>query len=193
MYPINFIRYQIKQIHLKKKNNNNYVKLAYSKMNLPIYINIYISKNNMGIQVQGSFSQFIYSSNLHMFNIKSNHIFISKNNTFFLNSIWGTYRALLKNKIVGVSYGYHVQLNIIGVGFNAILKKSKQKLDYIYFKIGYSHPIIYYIPKDIHIMIKKKKKIDLFGIDLQKLSQIAARLSKLYKKDYYKGKGIIWN
>ncbi|MCC6884381.1 MAG: 50S ribosomal protein L6, partial [Verrucomicrobiales bacterium] len=52
-----------------------------------------------------------------------------------LKALHGTARALISNMVVGVSQGFQKDLEIIGVGFRAVVKGSLLDLS-----LGYSHP-----------------------------------------------------
>ena len=58
--------------------------------------------------------------------------------------MWGTYRSLINNAVLGVTKGHEKNLELSGVGFRASLKG-----DQIIFLLGFSHEIKYTIPKGI--------------------------------------------
>jgi large subunit ribosomal protein L6 len=88
--------------------------------------------------------------------------------------------------VTGVSKGYEKTLEISGVGFKAATQGSNLMLS-----LGFSHPIIYPMPKGIKATVDPKQtQITLKGIDKQLVGQIAANLRNLKKPEPYKGKGI---
>ncbi len=88
--------------------------------------------------------------------------------------------------VTGVSKGYEKTLEISGVGFKAATQGSNLMLS-----LGFSHPIIYPMPKGIKATVDPKQtQITLKGIDKQLVGQIAANLRSLKKPEPYKGKGI---
>jgi large subunit ribosomal protein L6 len=88
--------------------------------------------------------------------------------------------------VIGVSKGYEKTLEISGVGFKAATQGSNLMLS-----LGFSHPIIYPMPKGIKATVDPKQtQITLKGIDKQLVGQIAANLRNLKKPEPYKGKGI---
>ena len=99
----------------------------------------------------------------------------------------GLTRALLANMVKGVAEGYEKQLEIIGVGYKAVLKGKILVLS-----LGYSHPINFDIPTGIEIAQDEKNKnlLKIRGIDKQLVGQTAAQIRELRPPEPYKGKGI---
>ena len=101
----------------------------------------------------------------------------------------GLYRSLVSNMVKGVTDGYKKDLELVGVGFKAA--NTGNVLD---LALGYSHNIIYEIPKELKVATLTEKgqnpKIMLEGIDKQLIGQVAAKLRSLRKPEPYKGKGV---
>lgn len=101
----------------------------------------------------------------------------------------GLYRALLSNMITGVSEGYKKELEIVGVGYRATTTGQLLEL-----ALGYSHPILFEIPKEIKVSADTQKGkapvVTLESIDKQLLGQVAAKIRSFRKPEPYKGKGI---
>lgn len=107
----------------------------------------------------------------------------------------GLARALANNAITGVTDGFKIDMDVVGVGYKADVQGKK-----IQFSLGYSHPIEYVLPDGIEAKAERvntktsinqyQLTISLTGIDKQKLGQVAAELNRLRKPDAYKGKGI---
>lgn len=101
----------------------------------------------------------------------------------------GLYRSLISNMIEGVSNGYKLQQELVGVGFKAT--NQGQILD---LSLGYSHGILMEIPKEVSITTEtvkgKNPLIVLESIDKQLIGQVAAKIRSLRKPEPYKGKGI---
>lgn len=112
-----------------------------------------------------------------------------------LAAFHGLARALANNAVVGVTEGFTVQLDVVGVGYKADVQGKK-----IVFALGYSHPIEYVLPDGIEAKAERvntktsinqyQLTITLTGIDKQRLGQVAAELNRLRKPDAYKGKGV---
>jgi len=97
----------------------------------------------------------------------------------------GLVRALIANQVVGVTTGFMKSLEIIGVGYRAQVKG--QVLD---LQLQYSHPVEYPIPADVEIVCPEPTRIDIRGLDKQRVGQVAAEIRAYRKPEPYKGKGI---
>ena len=104
-------------------------------------------------------------------------------------SMRGLYRSLIANMVVGVSEGYSKELELIGVGYRASNTGNLLELT-----LGYSHPIMFYIPDDLKVTtVTEKGKAPLVkieGIDKQLVGQVAAKIRSFRKPEPYKGKGV---
>jgi large subunit ribosomal protein L6 len=102
-----------------------------------------------------------------------------------LRAFHGMARALAQNAIKGVTEGFTKDLDIVGVGYRAQVEGNK-----VVFALGYSHPVEYQVPDGIKIAVDKQTRIQVQGIDRQKVGQVAAEIRSLRKPDPYKQKGI---
>ena len=104
-------------------------------------------------------------------------------------SLHGLYRALIFNCIHGVSEGYELKLELVGVGYKATNQGNLLNLT-----LGYSHNIYFQVPEEIKVSTETEKGkppvITLNSIDKQLIGQIAAKLKSLRPVEPYKGKGI---
>ena len=104
-------------------------------------------------------------------------------------SMHGLYRALINNMVVGVSKGYEIKQELVGVGFKAEAKGNILELS-----LGYSHDIHVMLPAEVTATAVTEKKgnpiITLKSIDKQLIGQVAAKIRSLRKPEPYKGKGI---
>mgnify|MGYP003978718719 FL=1 len=99
--------------------------------------------------------------------------------------MWGTYRSLINNAVLGVSAGHQKILDITGVGFRANLKGENLNL-----QLGFSHDINFKIPKEVKIVVEKQTIITITGVDKELVSKIASDIKTLKPVEPYKGKGI---
>lgn len=97
----------------------------------------------------------------------------------------GLSRSLIANMIKGVTEGFQINLEIVGVGYRAEAQGSILNLS-----LGYSHPIKYALPKGITATVDKQTSITLKGMDKQLLGQTAAEIKEFRLPDPYKGKGL---
>jgi len=104
-------------------------------------------------------------------------------------ALHGLYRSLTANIIKGVTEGYTRKLELIGVGF-----KASNQGNLLDLALGYSHNIVFEIPKELKIVTAQEKgqnpTITLDGIDKQLIGQVAAKIRGLRKPEPYKGKGV---
>jgi large subunit ribosomal protein L6 len=104
-------------------------------------------------------------------------------------TLHGLYRSLLNNLVIGVSTGYKVDLEIIGVGYKAAVNNGILELS-----LGYSHGIYMVVPSEVKVaaLTEKGKNpiVTLEGNDKELVGQVAAKIKSLRKVEPYKGKGI---
>ncbi len=100
-------------------------------------------------------------------------------------ALHGLFRSLIKNNIVGVSEGYKKELQIVGVGYKAVLAGTKLTLS-----LGYSHDIVYQVPEGIKVQVTDATKLLISGVDKQLVGEVAASIRKFKKPEPYKGKGV---
>ncbi len=97
----------------------------------------------------------------------------------------GTTRALLNNMIVGVSEGFKIVLEIVGIGYRAAMDGDNLKLN-----MGYSHPVFIEAEEGVKISCASTSEIHVEGIDKQRVGEKAANIRAVRKPEPYKGKGI---
>lgn len=107
------------------------------------------------------------------------------NNSHRSKAMHGLARTLLSNMVLGVSNGFRRELEVHGVGFKATVQENNLNLS-----LGFSHPILFPIPKDIQITVVDSTKITIEGIDNQHVGQCAADIRRYYPPEPFKGKGI---
>ena len=101
------------------------------------------------------------------------------------SGMWGLWRQLLDNMIVGVTKGYSKKLEMQGIGF----KVAAEGTNALNLSVGYSHQVIYKLPDGVKAKIEKNI-ITIEGIDKQLVGETAAQIRRIKKPDAYKGKGI---
>jgi large subunit ribosomal protein L6 len=96
----------------------------------------------------------------------------------------GLMRAHLANMVKGVTDGWTRELEINGVGYRAEVAG-----DTINMALGYSHPVVFKLPKGVTAKVDKNK-VTLASADRDLVGQIAAKLRELRPPEPYKGKGV---
>ena len=105
-------------------------------------------------------------------------------------SMHGLYRALVHNMVVGVSTGFEIKQEFVGVGYRVDVKGQL-----LTFSLGFSHEIQLLLPAEIKAEAAAIKKgenpiLILRSVDKQLVGQVAAKIRSLRKPEPYKGKGI---
>jgi len=97
----------------------------------------------------------------------------------------GTARANLNNMIVGVAEGFKKTLLLQGVGYRAQIQGQDINLT-----LGFSHPVVYTLPKSVTGTAPSQTEIVLEGADKQEIGQVAAEIRAFRPPEPYKGKGV---
>lgn len=104
-------------------------------------------------------------------------------------SLHGLYRSLINNMVIGVSEGYTIEQEFVGVGYRAEAKGQVLEMS-----LGFSHDIHFLIPNEVKIEVKQERRsnpiVTLKSIDKQLIGQVAAKIRSLRPPEPYKGKGI---
>jgi large subunit ribosomal protein L6 len=104
-------------------------------------------------------------------------------------ALHGLYRSLINNMVIGVTDGYKIEQELVGVGYRAT--NQGNTLDLV---LGYSHHYVFELPQEIKVTTTSEKgqtpKIILESIDKQLIGQVAAKIRSLRTPEPYKGKGI---
>jgi large subunit ribosomal protein L6 len=102
-----------------------------------------------------------------------------------LRALHGLVRSLVANMVLGVTQGYHKNLEISGVGYRA-----QKKGDDLEVLVGYSHPVTKAAPQGIEFDVPTPTRIVVRGIDKELVGQTAAEVRAIRKPEPYKAKGI---
>lgn len=122
--------------------------------------------------------------------IKDNTVeFVRPTDQIRHRAMHGLYRSLVSNMVKGVTDGFEKKLELVGVGY-----KASNQGNLLDLSLGYSHNIIFEIPKELKITTAQEKgknpTISLESIDKQLLGQVCAKIRSLRKPEPYKGKGV---
>jgi large subunit ribosomal protein L6 len=99
-------------------------------------------------------------------------------------ALHGLSRSLLNNMVTGVTTGFVKTLEVQGVGYRAQMQGSNLQL-----ALGFSHPVIVSPPSGISFTVEGPR-VNIEGIDKERVGQVAANIRKLRPPEPYKGKGI---
>jgi large subunit ribosomal protein L6 len=122
--------------------------------------------------------------------VKDNEILVTRiNDEKQSRSYHGLYRSLINNMVIGVSEGYEIKQELVGVGYKA--EANGQVLE---LALGYTHPIVMQIAPEVQVIAETVKRgnpiVTFKSHDKQLLGQVAAKLRSFRTPEPYKGKGI---
>ncbi len=104
-------------------------------------------------------------------------------------ALHGLYRSILNNMIEGVSKGFTIEQEVVGVGYKAEAKGQILELS-----LGYSHDIHFKLPKEVKVETKTERRsnpiITLKSANKQLIGEVAAKIRSFRPPEPYKGKGI---
>jgi large subunit ribosomal protein L6 len=101
-------------------------------------------------------------------------------------SLHGLTRSLVANMVQGVTTGYAKKLEIVGVGYQAQLKKANT----IALQVGYANQVVLEAPTGVTVTVADPTHVTISGADKQAVGQFAAVVRKVRPPEPYKGKGI---
>ena len=159
---------------------------------VPEGVEINISDNNL-VVVKGKLGELEQAVHPEIkVSLNDGEISVSRSNdNKDMRSLHGLYRALINNMVEGVTNGYVIEQELIGVGYRA--KTQGQRLE---LSLGYSHPIIMELPSEVKVTaVSEKGKnplLKLESCDKQLIGQVAGKIRSFRKPEPYKGKGILF-
>ena len=166
---------------------------------IPKNISVYFCQNNILTLVGPLGIKSIELKTQVKFFSKKNYILVTKIPFFDKKNILendnkklsNTYISIIKQIIQEISKKSKHKLNLIGVGYRAILLTSFT-FTILQLKLGYSHLIFIKIPKDLTIICPKPTKIFLYGNLQQKINKLSFLIKSYKMPEPYKGKGIFY-
>jgi large subunit ribosomal protein L6 len=160
---------------------------------LPIQLpeGVTVTMNNNVIVVKGPLGELHQEINKDIkVKIEENHVVLERSTDQKRHkAMHGLYRSLVFNMVAGVSEGYTIQQELVGVGFKAESKGQRLELN-----LGYSHDIYIELPPEVKVEAKTERRknpvITLKSHDKQLIGQVAAKIRSFRPPEPYKGKGI---
>lgn len=145
--------------------------------------------NNGKISVKGKHGSLEKSFlNYVTINLSPNEIEVTRREeTKIAKSYHGLTRALLQNMITGVNEKFSKTLIAEGVGYKFQVDQKKLILN-----MGYTHPVIFEIPADLTIKLENPTKINISGIDKERVGFFTSKVKMIRPPEPYKGKGILY-
>ncbi|KAL0908979.1 hypothetical protein M5K25_023495 [Dendrobium thyrsiflorum] len=101
------------------------------------------------------------------------------------NQMHGLFRTLTDNMVLGVSKGFEKRLQLVGVGYRAVLEGKDLVLN-----LGFSHPVRMAIPEGLQVKVEENTRIVVSGYDKSSIGEFAATIRSWRPPEPYKGKGV---
>jgi large subunit ribosomal protein L6 len=159
------------------------------KLPIKIPADVDISWKESELSVKGKFGT-LYNTIPDSLEVESNegNLIVSlKNNNRSSRSLYGLYRTLINNMVVGVSEQFKLTLTLKGVGYRGSVQGNTLVLN-----LGYSHPVNIQIPEDISVEVVQNTTLNFKSCDKASLGLFAAQVRSWRPPEPYKGKGIIY-
>jgi large subunit ribosomal protein L6 len=157
---------------------------------IPADVTVTVDNNNL-VKVKGPLGELEQQVSKDIkVEVKDNEVVFSRtSDEKQYKALHGLSRALVHNMIIGVSKGFVIQQELVGVGFRAEAKGQKLEMS-----LGYSHDIIMELPPEVKVETKTERRanpiITLRSTNKQLLGHVAAKIRSLRPPEPYKGAGI---
>tara|TARA_B110000438_G_C15509960_1_gene519454 strand:- start:98 stop:637 length:540 start_codon:yes stop_codon:yes gene_type:complete len=159
-------------------------RIGQNPISIPDGVKIKLTDSFVSISSQKGVLEFSFNKNIKV-SKKEETLIVSRSlDTKEQRALHGTTRQILNNMVIGVSEGFHKELEIIGVGYQAIVQGSRLQL-----QLGFSHDIYFDMPDGITITANRTE-IKVEGIDKQLVGAVAAKIRSFRPPEPYKGKGV---
>ncbi len=157
---------------------------------IPAGVTVTVDNNNL-VKVKGPLGELEQQVSMDIkVEIKDNEVVFSRtSDEKQYKALHGLSRALVQNMINGVSTGFMIQQELVGIGFRAEAKGQKLEMS-----LGYSHDIVMELPPEVKVETRTERRanpiITLRSINKQLLGHVAAKIRSLRPPEPYKGAGI---
>jgi len=159
-------------------------RIGKNPINIPEGITFEIDKKVVRIKNQKDILEVNLFPDIKISQVDNNILVERSSEDRQVRAMHGTMRQLIASAVTGLSDGFTKELELIGVGYQAIMLDSRLVL-----QLGYSHDIIFEPPEGITITAKKNL-ITVTGFDKQLVGAVSAKVRSFRKPEPYKGKGI---
>jgi large subunit ribosomal protein L6 len=157
---------------------------------VPVPPSVKVSIADKTISIEGPKGKLSFSHRSEIdvkFDQAGQQILVSRHDDERTNrSLHGLTRSLVANMVQGVTSGYTKKLEIVGVGYQAQLKKANT----IALQVGYANQVVLEAPSGVTVQVPDPTHVTITGADKQAVGQFAAVVRKVRPPEPYKGKGI---
>jgi large subunit ribosomal protein L6 len=158
---------------------------------IPSGVDVKVSDDNI-VTVKGKLGELTQKvDSLIEVAVEDGHVNLSrKGESKKEKSMHGLYRSLINNMVEGVSKGYEVKMELVGVGYRAEVQ-ANNVLDLV---LGFAHHTYIQLPPEVKVEAVSDKRstptVTVKSHDKQLIGQVAAKIRSFRKPEPYKGKGI---
>ncbi|MDR1476033.1 MAG: 50S ribosomal protein L6 [Holosporales bacterium] len=153
---------------------------------IPAGVNVALNGNILTIKKGGIEEIYKVPDCLKVEESKESIRFIPLDSNQSTRALWGTSQRNVNNIIVGLSDGFKIELEMVGVGYKAAVSGKKLTM-----QLGFSHDIVYDIPDRITIACPKPTTMVVSGHCKKQVGDVAAVLRGYRPPEPYKGKGVM--
>ncbi|WP_421918162.1 50S ribosomal protein L6 [Marinifilum sp.] len=159
-------------------------------INLPAGVSVMVNKDN-SVVVKGPKGELTQQIDAEIkVSVEENKVVLERpSDQKRHKAMHGLYRSIVNNAVIGVSEGYKIEQELVGVGYRATSKGQLLEL-----ALGYSHLIHMEIAPEVKVTAVTEKRanpiITLESCDKHLVGQVAAKIRSFRKPEPYKGKGI---
>jgi large subunit ribosomal protein L6 len=157
---------------------------------VPVPANVKVSIKDATIEVEGPKGKLQFSHRPEIsvaYDESKREVRVSRQDDERLSrSLHGLTRSLVANMVQGVSDGYTRKLEIVGVGYQAQLKKANT----LALQVGFANQVVMEAPPGVTVTVPDATHVTISGADKQAVGQFAAEIRKVRPPEPYKGKGI---
>jgi large subunit ribosomal protein L6 len=157
---------------------------------LPQGVTVSVSKENV-VTVKGPLGELSQKLDIDItVEVKENELVVNRPTEQKRHkALHGLYRSLINNMVIGVSKGFKIEQEFVGVGY-----KAEAKGQILEMSLGFSHDIHFRLPNEVKVDAKTERRsnpiVTLTSIDKQLIGQVAAKIRSFRAPEPYKGKGI---
>ena len=159
------------------------------KQPVPVPADVEVTLKDGTVAVKGKHGQLAFKPHPNVaveFNDDSRQLVVTRQNDQRQNrALHGLTRALLSNMVRGVTTPFEKRLEIIGVGYNAVIAGKDLQL-----QVGFANAVKLPIPANVTCTVPDPTHIILTSADKQAVGQFAAEVRNVRPPEPYKGKGI---
>ncbi len=157
---------------------------------VPVPANVKVSIVDRTIQIEGPKGKLSFAHRPEIdlrYDESKRQVQVSRHDDERLSrSLHGLTRSLVNNMVQGVTNGYTRKLEIVGVGYQAQIKKANT----LALQVGYANQVVLEAPPGVTVTVPDPTHITVSGPDKQAVGQFAAVIRKVRPPEPYKGKGI---